>query len=112
MVPSGLNMGKQGSLVYIANTGRFCQQLQASLALARSSRSMGFTPYTDKQIDTSVNLFSSIDLVMELLCKLEIKNICVVKTGEHYWMIHKKRLLSLLKENDEKQKRNVRSRCF
>jgi chloride channel 3/4/5 len=52
------------------------------------------------------------DLVMELFIKLGIKYVCVVKAGEHYGMIHKKRLLSFLKENDEKQKRHVRSSCF
>ncbi|KAF9104349.1 hypothetical protein BGX29_002033 [Mortierella sp. GBA35] len=75
------------------------------------SRTMDFTPFTD-QAPLSVSLFSSMDLVMELFIKLGIKYVCVVKAGEHYGMIHKKRLLSFLKENDEKQKRNVRSSCF
>ncbi|KAF9130235.1 hypothetical protein BGX30_013592 [Mortierella sp. GBA39] len=75
------------------------------------SRTMDFTPFTD-QAPLSVSLFSSMDLVMELFIKLGIKYVCVVKAGEHYGMIHKKRLLSFLKENDEKQKRNARSSCF
>ncbi|KAG0296769.1 hypothetical protein BGZ97_004456 [Linnemannia gamsii] len=75
------------------------------------SRTMDFTPFTD-QAPLSVSLFSSMDLVMELFIKLGIKYVCVVKAGEHYGMIHKKRLLSFLKENDEKQKRHVRSSCF
>ncbi|KAG0363327.1 hypothetical protein BGX24_004909 [Mortierella sp. AD032] len=72
---------------------------------------MDFTPFTD-QAPPSVSLFSSMDLVVELFIKLGIKYLCVVKAGEHYRMIHKKRLLSFLKENDEKQKRNVRNSCF
>ncbi|KAF9125286.1 hypothetical protein BGW39_007523 [Mortierella sp. 14UC] len=79
--------------------------------LSDPSRTMDFTPFTD-QAPLSVSLFSSMDLVMELFIKLGIKYVCVVKAGEHYGMIHKKRLLSFLKENDEKQKRNVRRSCF
>ncbi|KAG0062746.1 hypothetical protein BGZ89_010436 [Linnemannia elongata] len=74
------------------------------------TRTMDFTPFTD-QAPLSVSLFSSMDLVMELFIKLGIKYVCVVKAGEHYGMIHKKRLLSFLKENDEKQKRHVRRNC-
>ncbi|OAQ32713.1 hypothetical protein K457DRAFT_70283 [Linnemannia elongata AG-77] len=74
------------------------------------TRTMDFTPFTD-QAPLSVSLFSSMDLVMELFIKLGIKYVCVVKAGEHYGMIHKKRLLSFLKENDEKQKRHVRRSC-
>ncbi|KAF9580217.1 hypothetical protein BGW38_003230 [Lunasporangiospora selenospora] len=59
----------------------------------------------------SVSLFSSMDLVMELFIKLGIKYVCVVKAGEHYGMIHKKRLLTFLKENDKKDK-GYRSSCF
>ncbi|KAG0221388.1 hypothetical protein BGX31_009928 [Mortierella sp. GBA43] len=72
---------------------------------------MDFTPFTD-QAPLSVSLFSSMDLVMELFIKLGIKYVCVVKAGEHYGMIHKKRLLTFLKENDQKQKRYRRSSCF
>lgn len=49
---------------------------------------------------------------MELFIKLGIKYVCVVKAGELYGMIHKKRLLSFLKENDERQKRLAQGRCF
>lgn len=59
-----------------------------------------------------MSLFSSMDLVMELFIKLGIKYVCVVKAGEHYGMIHKKRLLMWLKENDEKQKKYARRTCF
>ena len=52
------------------------------------------------------------DLVMELFIKLGIKYVCVVKAGEHYGMIHKKRLLTFLKENDQKQKLEARQSCF
>ncbi|KAG0021733.1 hypothetical protein BGZ80_001799 [Entomortierella chlamydospora] len=69
------------------------------------SHTMDFTPFTD-QAPLTVSLFSSMDLVMELFIKLGIKYVCVVKAGKHYGMIHKKRLLSFLKENDEKQKRH------
>ncbi|KAI1296089.1 hypothetical protein EDD11_007575 [Mortierella claussenii] len=75
------------------------------------AHTMDFTPFTD-QAPLSVSLFSSMDLVMELFIKLGIKYVCVVKAGEHYGMIHKKRLLSFLKENDEKQKRYGRGECF
>ncbi|KAK5821416.1 clc channel [Linnemannia elongata] len=68
-------------------------------------------PYSSDYAPLSVSLFSSMDLVMELFIKLGIKYVCVVKAGEHYGMIHKKRLLSFLKENDEKQKRHVRRSC-
>ncbi|KAK3821408.1 MAG: clc channel [Benniella sp.] len=75
------------------------------------ARTMDFTPFTD-QAPLAVSLFSSMDLVMELFIKLGIKYVCVVKAGEHYGMIHKKRLLAFLKENDQKQKRNHRSSCI
>lgn len=52
------------------------------------------------------------DLVMELFIKLGIKYVCVVKAGEHYGMIHKKRLLMWLQENDEKQKKYARRTFF
>ncbi|KAG0042965.1 hypothetical protein BGZ83_011991 [Gryganskiella cystojenkinii] len=41
-----------------------------------------------------------------------IKYVCVVKAGEHYGMIHKKRLLTFLKENDQKQKQSARRSWF
>ncbi|KAI8604775.1 clc channel [Dissophora ornata] len=85
--------------------------LRTTHLLRDPAHTMDFTPFTD-QAPLAVSLFSSMDLVMELFIKLGIKYICVVKAGEHYGMIHKKRLLSFLKENDEKQKRNSRSRCF
>ncbi|KAG0334241.1 hypothetical protein BG004_000495 [Podila humilis] len=75
------------------------------------AHTMDFTPFTD-QAPLTVSLFSSMDLVMELFIKLGIKYVCVVKAGEHYGMIHKKRLLMWLKENDEKQKRYSRSSCL
>ncbi|KAF9277323.1 hypothetical protein BGZ68_009388 [Mortierella alpina] len=75
------------------------------------AHTMDFTPFTD-QAPLSVSLFSSMDLVMELFIKLGIKYVCVVKAGELYGMIHKKRLLSFLKENDERQKRLAQGRCF
>ncbi|KAG0262931.1 hypothetical protein BG011_009527 [Mortierella polycephala] len=75
------------------------------------THTMDFTPFTD-QAPLSVSLFSSMDLVMEIFIKLGIKYICVVKAGEHYGMIHKKRLLSFLKENDERKRREAQTRCF
>ncbi|KAF9188726.1 hypothetical protein BGZ51_008955 [Haplosporangium sp. Z 767] len=75
------------------------------------TRTMDFTPFTD-QAPLSVSLFSSMDLVMEIFIKLGIKYICVVKAGELYGMIHKKRLLSFLKENDERRKREAQAQCF
>ncbi|KAF9956673.1 hypothetical protein BGZ70_009801 [Mortierella alpina] len=75
------------------------------------AHTMDFTPFTD-QAPLSVSLFSSMDLVMELFIKLGIKYVCVVKAGELYGMIHKKRLLSFLKDNDERQKRLAQGRCF
>ncbi|KAG0236718.1 hypothetical protein BGW42_002880 [Actinomortierella wolfii] len=65
---------------------------------------MDFTPFTD-QAPLAVSLFSSMDLVVELFIKLGLKYVCVVKAGEHYGMIHKKQLLTFLKENEEKQRR-------
>ncbi|KAG0261200.1 hypothetical protein DFQ27_003109 [Actinomortierella ambigua] len=65
---------------------------------------MDFTPFTD-QAPLAVSKFSSMDLVVELFIKLGIKYVCVVKAGEHYGMIHKKQLLTFLKENDEMQRR-------
>ncbi|GJJ74156.1 chloride channel 3/4/5 [Entomortierella parvispora] len=75
------------------------------------AHTMDFTPFTD-QAPLSVSLFSSMDLVMELFIKLGIKYVCVVKAGEHYGMIHKKRLLTFLKENDQKQKLKARRPWF
>ncbi|KAG0034888.1 hypothetical protein BGZ81_002295 [Podila clonocystis] len=75
------------------------------------AHTMDFTPFTD-QAPLTVSLFSSMDLVMELFIKLGIKYVCVVKAGEHYGMIHKKRLLMWLKENDEKQKKYARRSCL
>ncbi|KAK3826459.1 MAG: clc channel [Linnemannia gamsii] len=84
--------------------------LEAQVGMV-SSPTQQDAPYSEFA-PLSVSLFSSMDLVMELFIKLGIKYVCVVKAGEHYGMIHKKRLLSFLKENDEKQKRNVRRSCF
>ncbi|KAG0211925.1 hypothetical protein BGX28_007207 [Mortierella sp. GBA30] len=91
------------------DNGRVCSTGTAAL-LGDPAHTMDFTPFTD-QAPLSVSLFSSMDLVMELFIKLGIKYVCVVKAGELYGMIHKKRLLSFLKENDEKQKR-AQGRCF
>ncbi|KAF8934402.1 hypothetical protein BGZ58_005717 [Dissophora ornata] len=99
-----------GSRRYAHHSGRISSTGTTHL-LRDPAHTMDFTPFTD-QAPLAVSLFSSMDLVMELFIKLGIKYICVVKAGEHYGMIHKKRLLSFLKENDEKQKRNSRSRCF
>ncbi|KAF9976413.1 hypothetical protein BGZ73_008615 [Actinomortierella ambigua] len=68
---------------------------------------MDFTPFTD-QAPLAVSKFSSMDLVVELFIKLGIKYVCVVKAGEHYGMIHKKQLLTFLKENDDKQRMHDR----
>ncbi|KAF9897588.1 hypothetical protein BX616_005315, partial [Lobosporangium transversale] len=79
--------------------------------LSDPAHTMDFTPFTD-QAPLAVSLFSSMDLVMELFIKLGIKYVCVVKAGQLYGMIHKKRLLAFLKENDDKQMRYNRGECF
>ncbi|KAF8974889.1 hypothetical protein BGZ46_009619 [Entomortierella lignicola] len=103
--------------VYPHGSGRYdyrnsrADSTGTSNLLRDPAHTMDFTPFTD-QAPLAVSLFSSMDLVMELFIKLGIKYVCVVKAGEHYGMIHKKRLLSFLKENDEKQKRhNQRTGC-
>ncbi|KAF9425244.1 hypothetical protein BGZ94_007718 [Podila epigama] len=99
-----------GSRRFANSSGRV-SSIGISDLLGDPSRTMDFTPFTD-QAPLSVSLFSSMDLVMELFIKLGVKYVCVVKAGEHYGMIHKKRLLMWLKENDEKQKKYNRSSCF
>ncbi|KAF9357964.1 hypothetical protein BGX26_002756 [Mortierella sp. AD094] len=95
-----------GSRRFARNNGRV-NSIGTSKLLRDPAHTMDFTPFTD-QAPLAVSLFSSMDLVMELFIKLGIKYVCVVKAGKHYGMIHKKRLLSFLKENDEKQKRHDR----
>ncbi|KAG0309658.1 hypothetical protein BGZ98_009978 [Dissophora globulifera] len=99
-----------GSWRYAHNSGRVSSTGTTDL-LRDPAQTMDFTPFTD-QAPLTVSLFSSMDLVMELFIKLGIKYVCVVKAGEHYGMIHKKRLLTFLKENDENQKRYDRGGCF
>ncbi|KAG0370434.1 hypothetical protein BGZ54_006327 [Gamsiella multidivaricata] len=95
---------------YAHNNGRVSSTGTSHL-LRDPAHTMDFTPFTD-QAPLAVSLFSSMDLVMELFIKLGIKYVCVVKAGEHYGMIHKKRLLTFLRENDDKQKRYNRNECF
>ncbi|KAF9379600.1 hypothetical protein CPB97_008878 [Podila verticillata] len=98
-----------GSRRFANSSGRF--STGTTDLLRDPAHTMDFTPFTD-QAPLTVSLFSSMDLVMELFIKLGIKYVCVVKAGEHYGMIHKKRLLTWLKENDEKQKKYARRTCF
>ncbi|KAF9438103.1 hypothetical protein BGZ76_009721 [Entomortierella beljakovae] len=99
---SGYDESLLGGQRFATNKSRVSSTGTTNL-LRDPAHTMDFTPFTD-QAPLSVSLFSSMDLVMELFIKLGIKYVCVVKAGEHYGMIHKKRLLTFLKENDERQK--------